>query len=324
MRLHLSGLTVLCVGALAALFLIGTGDAVAATRHRVSLRLAAPTRIPPDRTSVLSGRLIDRSTGHAIADARVRFYYWRPGQGSWKALGTARTNWRGSYRQAFDVPSTVAFTTRFAGSRRFRSAWSPTRWVRMPANGTEAWNTHYHCRYTVVSGRWYGDYCVADQTQSVINIYDYNSRSAMRAGALRYQLRTNFPNFIVWRDPNDTEFRTVAWAAVPRSNPTAEPQLWVDFEGRWQWITKSGLIALIQRLEAIIAAQGGGTLPASSNLVTVGGASEGPWAFTDLANGIDRLSGNAQLAQTFSSIYTIDPLTLGRCGEYGYRCYALP
>lgn len=111
---------------------------------------------------------------------------------------------------------------------------------------------------------------------------------------------------------------------VPQNNLNAELEFYVDFQGRWQWVTKSGLIALIQRLEAILAAQGGGTLPASSNIITVSGSSESPWSFTDLANGIDRLGGNAELGQAFSDIYKLDPLILGPCGEYGHRCYELP
>lgn len=323
-----------CLGAVAALLMLGAGSAVAAAKKPVSLGLAAPSQIAPDQGSIMSGRLINRSNRHVIVGARIRFYFAPPGAKSWKFLGTALTNGQGVYRTTINVPATAAFTTYFAGSRRFRSARSPTRWVDMPADGSMAWNAHYNCHYTVGGGVWRGDFCAAYQTntsgavvRNIVNIYAYDPHSAMRAGALQYQLNTAFPGWMVWRVPSDPEFQTVLWAAVPQNNPTAEPKLWVDFQGKWQWITKSGLIALIQQLEAIVAAQGGGTPPASSNIVTVAGSPEGPWAFTDLANGVDKLGGNAQLGQAFSNIYslaTMDPVTLGVCGEYDWTCYPLP
>jgi len=39
---------------------------------------------------------------------------------------------------------------------------------------------------------------------------------------------------------------------------------------------------------------------------------------------MDKLGGNAQLGQEFSSVYSIgisEPFTPGPCGEVGYYCY---
>jgi hypothetical protein len=204
----------------------------------------------------------------------------------------------------------------------------------IPADGTNYWASN-GCHYYVANRTWYADYCVAYQTDSagraittVINVYAYNSSAPSHVGPLLYQLSTGSPEWIVWRVPSDPEFETVLWTAVPRNNIYAEPKIEIYFEGHLEWTSVAELQQLIATLQTLLALeQQQGITPAPTNLVTVGGASETSQALTDLANGVDRLGGNAQLGQAASNVFSLgisEPFTPGVCGEYGYYCYPIP
>ncbi len=274
------------------------------------------------------GRLINPSTGRAIRGALITFYYLRPGGSSWTPLQSVLTNASGYYSDTFNVSVTTAFATHFAGSRSFGSVWSPERWIEMPRNGTTLWNSHYSCHYTVAGGLWHGDYCAAydrnsvgEVLRTVVNVYAFNPRSVTRIGALAFQLNTANSSWIEWRIPSNPVFRAARWAAVPRNDPTAEPEFYIYLNGGWAWWTKSQLIQYINTLEQIIQKES--STPPSSSIISADGTVP---ALTDLANGVDSLGGNAEIGQVMSNIYSLGvsaPLTLGDCGEAVWLCYPL-
>jgi hypothetical protein len=142
---------------------------------------------------------------------------------------------------------------------------------------------------------------------AIWNVYAFNPNVPSHVGQIMYQLNTSSPAWIEWRVPTDPEYQTVLWSAVPRNNPTAEPQIYIDFQGTWQWTTLSQLQELAQKLQELLALeQQKGITSAPTTLVTIGGASETPQALTDLVNGVDRLGGSEELAEAFSNVHNFD------------------
>jgi hypothetical protein len=351
--------TLAAVAALA-FTLLPVASASAKTAKRDVLSMIAPPELVAGQAAVLHGRLTDRASHRPIGRAAVTVYYKRPGIRSWTALKRGRTNRHGYYTATITVPSTGYLAAHFAGNGAHVAKWSRSALIAMhasapaaavpvsaaptptksapastiPADGTNYWASN-GCHYYVANRTWYADYCVAYQTDSagraittVINVYAYNSSAPSHVGPLLYQLSTGSPEWIVWRVPSDPEFETVLWTAVPRNNIYAEPKIEIYFEGHLEWTSVAELQQLIATLQTLLALeQQQGITPAPTNLVTVGGASETSQALTDLANGVDRLGGNAQLGQAASNVFSLgisEPFTPGVCGEYGYYCYPIP
>jgi hypothetical protein len=300
------------------------------------LSLAVPGLVSVGQRAELYGYLSDRSSRRPIRGGTVTFYYEAKGARSWTAITTEQTNGNGYFQAIFTIPSAVYFAVYFRGNSDHLATWSAAELIGvrsvLPPDGTSYWNPADDCHYHVANGTLYGDYCVAYQTDSsgnaiktIYNVYAYDDRVASHVGALQYQLNTAYPDWIVWRVPSDPEFQTVLWASVPRNNINAEPEIEIYFNGHWVWTTVSKLQQLVAALQALLAAeQQQGITPAPTDIVTVGGASETPPQLTDLVNGVDKLGGNAQLGQEFSSVYSIgisEPFTPGPCGEVGYYCY---